>query len=526
MRNYDAIVIGSGINGMVAAAELGKRGWSVALVEKESRIGGFIRSEERTLPGYTHDTFSSWHPLFVTGGAFAELGDDLARHGLRYSNSDGNVTASVGSDGRAVVATRDPQGTANSFETVADRARYVDMINGFGQMADVIGGLLGSELSDRTLAGKAVTTLRRKGRADMQLMIRDAVTSGRGFARRTFDGWEADRLWIPWLLHSGLGPDQASGGIMLPVFAATMHGAGLPIVTGGASGFVSAFEKLLAELGVEVLTDTTVERIVVENGAAVGVITGGEELRASRAVLASVTPQALYGTLLASAPAVPALVREQAKRYRYGRGAMQVHVALSAPMAWSDDRLDSTPLVHVSDGSSSTGIAVAQAEAGLLPTDPTIVVGQQYVLDPSRVPAGAGSLWLQLQELPYSPLGDAAGSGALDTSKGWDNDLKRGYVDRVISRLAQHAPDLESRILAVDIIAPTDIEAANVNAVAGDPYSGAADLDQNLLWRPIPSAAHHKTAVNRLWHIGASTHPGPGLGGGSGHIVASRLGKK
>jgi len=529
MSNYDAIVIGSGINGLVAAAVLAGRGWSVALVEQSAEIGGFIRSEERTLPGYTHDTFSSWHPLFVTGGAFAELGADLARHGLRYSQSEGNVTASIGADGQAVVATRDPSATAEAFENTRDRSNYLAMIDGFGEMADVIGGLLSSELNDSTLIGKAALTVKRKGRGGTERMLRDVVTSGRGFTRRTFSGWEVDRLWIPWLLHSGLGPDHASGGMMLPVFAATMHGVGLPVVTGGASGFVRAFEGLLRERGVNIVTSTSVDTIRVKGGVAVGVSTtsvegGRQELRAARAVLASVTPEALYGKLLARTP-LPANVREEAKRYRFGRAAMQIHVALSEPLCWADDRLSETPLVHVSDGSASTGIACAQAEAGLLPVDPTIVVGQQFLLDPSRVPEGAGSLWMQLQELPYKPAGDAGGE--LETSAGWNDDLARGYVDRVIQRVSRHAPDLESKILKVDILTPHDIEASNVNAVAGDPYSGAADLDQNLLWRPIPSAAHHTTAIKGLWHIGASTHPGPGLGGGSGFIVANRLtGKK
>src|SRR5262249_56987245 len=97
---------------------------------------------------------------------------------------------------------------------------------------------------------------------------------------------------------------------------------------------------------------------------------------------------------------------------RPGRAAMQIHVALSAPLGWNDDRLAAVPLLHLSDGSASTGIACAEAEAGLLPRQPTVVVGQQHVLDPSRVPKGAAALWLQLQELPFSPLGDAAGRPA------------------------------------------------------------------------------------------------------------------
>src|SRR5262249_56778398 len=112
--------------------------------------------------------------------------------------------------------------------------------------------------------------------------------------------------------------------------------------------------------------------------------------------------------------AVNAAIRAEAIRFRHGRGAMQLHVALSAPLSWKDVRLAETPLIHLSNGSDDTGIACAEAEARLLPRRPTVAVGQQYALDPTRLPAGAAALWLQLQEVPYAPRGDAAGE--LDTT--------------------------------------------------------------------------------------------------------------
>jgi len=113
----DAVVIGSGVNGLVAAAQLAKGGWSVALIEGSDRLGGFIATEERTLPGYLHDTYSSWHPLFVSGGAYAALGEDLHRHGLEYRNTDGLITGTVTDEGRVVLAHRDPAATAESSAT-------------------------------------------------------------------------------------------------------------------------------------------------------------------------------------------------------------------------------------------------------------------------------------------------------------------------------------------------------------------------------------------------------------------------
>jgi phytoene dehydrogenase-like protein len=523
VKSYDAIVVGSGINGLVAASLLSKRGWSVALMERNSRLGGFIDSGERTIPGYTHDTFSSWHPLFHIGGAYAALGEDLAKHGLEYLNTDAAITASVGSDGRAFVAHRDAAKTAAELEHRQDRDAYLGMLDEFGELADVIGTVLSAELTMPTLAKQVWKAFRRKGRTGTELLARDLVSSGRAYLDRRFTGWEVDRTWAPWLLHSGLGPEHASGGLMIPVFAATLHGAGMPIVKGGAANFVAAFRSLLEANGVDIYTDTTVDTVVLAAGKAVGVKVGAEQYAARKAVITSVTPNALYEQLLHPS-AVPARVAQETKQYRYGRGAMQVHVALSEPLLWTDERLGASPLVHVTDGAAGTAVSCAQAAAGIIPTEPTIVVGQQYLLDPSRVPAGAASLWLQLQEVPFAPTADAGGT--LDVSGGWTDDLKKGYLDRVVARLAQHAPDLESKIRSVDILSPEDLARENVNAVQGDPYSGAGELDQNLLWRPGPAAAHHLTAVGNLWHIGASTHPGPGLGGGSGFLVAERLSAK
>ena len=516
----DVVIVGGGINGMVAAAELAGAGWTVTLLERNAEIGGFIASEERTLPGYIHDTYSSWHPLFLAGPAYAALGADLHRHGLQYCSSDELVTATVDDAGQVVVAHRDAEQTAKTFESTDDRDAYLAAVMRFVNHADKVGGLLGTELRSWSAARLGLSLLRDTGRKAGEGWARDVLTSGRSWCRSNFVGREVDRLWTPWLLHAGLSPDQASGGFMLPVMAATMHGYGLPVVAGGASRFVEAFRRLLEERGVDIVTNVRVDSIVVEDGRAVGVSAQGAAWQADRAVLASVSPKALYGELLGRND-VRDDVRREADRYRFGRGEMQVHVALSAPLEWSDERLGRTPLIHLSDGSGSTGVACAEAEAGLLPRRPTVVVGQQYLLDPSRVPDGAASLWIQLQEVPYAPVGDAAGD--LDTRDGWTPELARAYPERVLARIAQHAPDLPTKVLAVDVVTPVDLEVYNPNAGQGDPYGGSAEMDQSFVWRPLPSVGSHRSPVKQLWQIGAATHPGPGLGGGSGHLVAQEL---
>lgn len=520
MRSVDAVVIGSGINGMVAAAELGRAGWSVALVERNAEIGGFIASGERTEPGYVHDVFSSWHPLFITGPGFASLGKDLARHGLEYCNTDGPLTASVDAEGRITRAWRDPERTADSFEHAADRETYLASLKQLDSTGDVINRLMGSDVSLPTLGGALARLTRSIGKRDAEKWVRSLMSSGRGYARREYVGDEVDRLWAPWLLHAGLAPDSATGGFMMPLLAATLHGAGLPVVKGGASNFVAAFRGVLEDAGVQILTNTDAEQVELDGHRIRGVGTSSGFIEARRAVVASVAPGALYTKLLGHAPLSPSVI-DEATSYRPGRAAVQIHVALSAPPAWNDDFLGQAPLFHVSDGSPSTGIACAEAEAGLLPRRPTIVVGQQYLLDPSRVPDGAASLWLQLQQAPFEPRGDAADK--LSTAKGWTKTLAKAFANRVLEQVGEHAPGLKKLVTGMDVITPADLAQYNVNAIHGDPYAGSAELDQNFRWRPIAGVLPYRTPVDGLFQIGASTHPGPGLGGGSGYTVAQML---
>jgi phytoene dehydrogenase-like protein len=226
--------------------------------------------------------------------------------------------------------------------------------------------------------------------------------------------------------------------------------------------------------------------------------------------------------LLADAD-VPGPVREGASRFRYGRSEMQIHFALSEPARWDgDERLNGTAIVHVTPGLDGVSRAVNEAERGLLPAEATVVVGQPLTMDPARVPEGKGLLWIQLQELPWRVKGDAAGE--LDVGDGvWTDDLRERYADRIQARLARQIPNLESSIVKRVSLGPHDLERMNVNLRHGDPYGGALALDQNFLWRPFSRSPGHTTTVAGLWHIGASTWPGPGLGAGSGTLVAHEL---
>jgi phytoene dehydrogenase-like protein len=523
-RTVDAVVIGSGHNGLVAAAYLAGAGWDVEVIERNPVPGGAVATEELTEPGFKHDTFSCWHPLFQISGAYAEMGEELHARGLSYVDTPDATTAGVRNDGTTVVAYRDPQKTVAPFSP-ADRAAYMQELEEFGASIGTLGELLGTELHSLTAARLALRLRRELGHRNAMALAGGVVSSARGWFDTRFEGREVSDLYAAWALHTGLSPDDAGSGFQSLAIAGTVHQVGLPVVQGGSVNFVRAFEKLISDRGGKVTTGTDVEQIIVRDGGAAGVIAGGEEVLARNAVIAGVTPTQLYGKLLPSGAAPPDAVRE-GLRYRYGRrSGMQVHVALDAPLRWRDSRLNDVAIVHLCDGTDGVSLACAQATAGLLPADPTVVVGQPAAVDPSRVPEGKGLLWIQLQEVPRQPRGDAAGE--IDVGDGtWTDELAAAYTERVLGKIAPHVenwPDVRGKQY---VLSPAELERRNPNLLHGDIYAGDCELGQAYLWRPTPHYGSHATPVDRLFMCGASTFPGPGLGAASGRIVAKRLLKR
>jgi phytoene dehydrogenase-like protein len=521
---FDAVLIGSGINSLAAAALLARDGWRTAVLERSDELGGAVRTAEITLPGYRHDVFSAWHPLWVGGAAHAELGEDLAARGLEYLNTE-LPTATAFPDGESAFLLRGADANAAELErhSAGDGDAWRAMLAEFFPDADLSFGVLGTELYSRAGLALALRAQRRLGRRGMVELVGNALVSSRDWLTQTFASERAHGLLAPWVLHTGLGPDAAASGFMTQVIGVAIQEGGMPIPRGGGDRLVQALTALIRDRGGVCETNEDVERIVVRDGKAVAVLlASGEAVTAAKAVIANVTPTQLYGRLLAPGD-VPTALSEAAKRFRYGRADMQIHLALSEPPLWEgDERLGRTAIVHLTPGLDGVSRAVNEAERGLLPAEATVVVGQPLTIDPSRAPDGAGLLWIQLQELPWRVKGDAAGE--LDPGDGtWSEALRERYADRIVARVARHVPNLDSAILARTVLSPVDLQTANVNLRHGDPYSGSLALDQNFLWRPFPASPGHATPVERLWHIGASTHPGPGLGAGSGTIVARQL---
>jgi phytoene dehydrogenase-like protein len=523
VADHDAVIIGSGINSLACAALLARGGWDVCVLERSDHLGGAIQTAELTDPGFVHDVFSAWHPLWVGGAAHAELGDELAARGLEYLNTD-YPTATLFPDGEAAFLLRSADANAEELERHAagDGDAWRAMLDAFYPNADLAFGVLGTELWSKDGLGLGLKAYRRLGRRGFVEFTGDVLASGRDWLTSTFVSERTHGLLAPWVLHTGLGPDAALSGFMTQVIAVAIQEGGMPIPRGGGALLVDALVQLIGDHGGACETERDVERILVEGGEAVGVrLADGETMTVSKAVIANVTPTQLYARLLQDE--APPAVAKRGRKFRYGRSEMQIHFALSEPPRWEgDERLARTAIVHLTAGLDGVSRAVNEAECGLLPAEATVVVGQPLTVDPSRAPDGKGLLWIQLQELPWNIKGDAAGE--LDAGDGtWTEELREHYADRIQARIAAHVPNLESAILKRVILSPADLQAANINLHHGDPYSGSVALDQNLLWRPFAASPGHATPIKRLWQIGASTHPGPGLGAGSGTLVAKHL---
>ncbi|MEP5731142.1 MAG: NAD(P)/FAD-dependent oxidoreductase [Sulfitobacter sp.] len=519
MGQFDHLIIGSGISALVAAAMLSKKGDSVLMIEREDRIGGCMyTSDAVTLPGYHHDVMAATFVLFMTGPAQEALGADLAKHGFEYCHSP-QPTAVLRPDGSSLVLQMDRAANVATFNARAngDGDQHALDVGSIEQDAEFLFGLLGQPLWSRQTALMVAKKAWKMGLGPLKAWFGEALEPSRAWLETRYSSPDVQALWAPWCLHVGLTPEASYGGQMARVIAFALEAAGAPLVKGGAGQAVQAFRSLIEANGGKIRTGVEAKRIIVENGKAVGVETAGEEKILANNILASTAPGHLYQRLLADEPR-----STSPKKYRHGRGNFQLHYALDGPVEWKSEGLDDVALIHLSDGIDAVSKSSNEAERGMLPAVPTICVGQPNRLDPSRCPEGKAILWLQIPDAPPVIKGDAAGKIKTDTT--WTPDMRDAFADRIEAILASQIKNWDKIMLKRRAYSPADLEAMNVNLVGGDPYGGACTLDQFFLWRPHAAQLNNGTQVKNLFHIGASTHPGPGLGGGSGFNVAKGLG--
>jgi len=516
---FDHIIIGSGINGLVAAAMLAKKGRRVLVLERNNRFGGALRTEQATAPGFTHDVMAATWVLFMTSPAGAALGPDLAAHGMEYCHSP-HPTAVLRPNGQALVCTTDQAANIAAWEALApgDGAAHARDVGGVLADAPFLFALLGGNLWSWPTAKLMFGQIRKRGLRGLAAWMGSALTPARGWLETTYQSPLVQALWAPWVLHCGLTPESTYSGQMGKVIAFAVEAAGAPIIKGGSGAAVRAFESLIAAQGGQMRVNADVDEILVRDGRVRGVrLKGGEEIAAA-SVLASVTPGQLYGRLLKDVN----LPEDQAaaKIFRHGRGNFQLHYALSGEPEWIAPGLQDVALIHLSDGIDAVSKSANEAERGLFPETPTICVGQPHRLDPTRAPEGKAVLWLQIPDAPRVIKGDAAGE---ITARDWAT-AREAFADRLEAILRDHIRNFDAIKIVRRAYSPADLEEMNCNLVGGDPYGGQCGIDQFFIWRPFAHSTNGTGAVRGLIQIGASTHPGPGLGGGSGFNAAKGLG--
>jgi phytoene dehydrogenase-like protein len=490
----DAVIIGSGPNGLVAAATLARAGWRVRVLEAKSRPGGAVYSLPTTIPGFLHDIGAAFFPFGQVSPAFRQL--DLIGAGLRWREGV-YESAHPARDGTCVCIARDVDRAARTFGADADAWRRLAAWQ----------AAMGPRLAEALLC--PLTDFRsvlRLGLGNILGLTEAGLSTSAGYARRHFKTEAARRLLPALALHVDLGPHDFSGAALALVLALLAAGSGFLVPEGGARSITQAILKRLEEAGGQLQLNAHVDRILVRQGRAVAVRTNqGDEIPVKRAILADVGPKALYFKLLPE-DAVPGYLRGVIKEFRYGWGTFKMDWAMSAPVPWLAGQARQSAVVHTGESIEDLSAFTDEVRAGLLPTNPYLVIGQQSLFDPTRAPAGCQTLWA------YSRVPSRL-------AKGWAAH-KEGLADRIEQRIEKLAPGFRASILGRAIFSPDDLEALNENLVGGDLGGGSAQFTHQLFWRPAFPYFRYRTPVRGLYLASASTHPGAGVHGACGFNAA------
>ncbi|HUJ32589.1 MAG TPA: NAD(P)/FAD-dependent oxidoreductase [Candidatus Acidoferrum sp.] len=459
---YDAVVIGSGPNGLAAAITFAQAGRSVLVVEGQETIGGGTRSSELTLPGFTHDICSAVHPMGIASPFFRTL--PLERHGLEWIQPAAPLAHPL-DDGSAVVLDRSLEETAQSLGP--DGAAYAKLFGGLSanwpKLEPFLLGPLG--LPHHPIAA-ALFGLR-------------GMRSASALARSLFRGERARALFAGLAAHSILPLERVPSAAFGLVLGAVAHVAGWPIVRGGSQNLANALASLLRSFGGEITTGQMVNSV--------------DELPSSGVILCDVTPRQL---LRIAGPLLRGGFRRQLARYRYGPGVCKVDWALDAPIPWKAEACARAGTIHI--GGTLDEIAASERAPwrGERAERPFVLLAQPTLFDSTRAPAGKHTAWAYC----HVPNGSTT-----DMSQRIEQQVERfapGFCRLILKRSVMLTPDLESH---------------NPNLVGGDISGGGADLSQFFL---RPTWRLYRTPAKRIYLCSASTPPGGGVHGLCGHFAA------
>jgi phytoene dehydrogenase-like protein len=497
----DAVVVGAGHNGLVAANLLVDAGWSVRVLEASDAPGGAVRTAEITAPGWRNDLGSAFHPLGAASPVLAGL--DLGAHGLRWCHPP-EPLAHVLPDDRAVLLSRDLEVTAASVEGFArgDGDAWRRLAAEWQRLREP---LLDAALGPFPPVRGATRLVRTLGTPALLRLARRLVMPAARFAEEEFAGEGARLLVEGNALHTDLASGQAGSAVFGWLLAMLAQDVGFPVPEGGSGALADALVHRLAARGGIVECDRPVRRILVEAGRAVGAVdAAGGLVRARRAVLADIPAPLLYRDLVGTEH-LPARMVADLDRFTWDDAVLKVDWALSAPVPWTAPEARRAGTVHV--GGDSRGLIDFGADiaAGRYPRHPFLLVGQMTLADPSRSPAGTESLWAYTH-LPHGQARTDAGLAE--------------HVERMTAVLERHAPGFADLVVARTVSRPSDLEARIPSLVDGAIMAGTSAIHQQLFLRPTPGLGRPDTPIDRLFLSGASAHPGGAVHGGPGSNAA------
>jgi phytoene dehydrogenase-like protein len=507
----DAVVVGSGPNGLVAANVLADAGWEVVVLEAQPDPGGAVRSGDITVPGFHHDRFSAFYPLAAVSPVIAAL--ELESHGLVWRRAPIAV-AHVFPDGRSAAISPDVDATAASVDRFA--VGDGDAWRGLVEQWDLLGGpLVDALLKPFPPVGSTLRLLRRLGRPrEVMGFARFALLPVRRFAAERFRGDGAAMLLAGNTLHTDLTPDSTLGGFYGWLLAMLAQTVGFPVPEGGSGALTGALVRRFERQGGQLRCGAEVTEIVIRSGTAVGVrLVTGEEISARRGVIADVVAPRLFRDLVGERH-LPAAFMEDLGRFELDHGTFKVDWALREPIPWRDPDARRAATLHLGDTMDHLARFAADLAAGRLPERPFILFGQMGRADPTRSPVGTETAWAYTHVPNTASRPDAVS---------WDEETTARVVARIESEVEQRAPGFRDLILGRHVMSPLALEAANANLLGGAVNGGTTQLHQQLIFRPTLGRAGAATPIRRLFLGSASAHPGGGVHGACGANAATAL---
>ena len=508
--DLDAIVIGAGHNGLVAANLLAERGWSVLVLEAEDEPGGAVRSGEITEQGFTSDLFSSFYPLAAASPVMRSL--KLEEHGLRWRRSPLAV-AHPQAGGACPVISEDIEESAASLERFApgDGQAWREL---YAYWERAGGPFLDALLRPFPPVRGGVRLAMALGPRGLLDFGRFSVLPVRRLAEERFDGDGGGWLLGGNALHADLTPDSAGGGLFGWVLCGLGQQYGFPVAEGGSRRLIEALVSRLRGHGGRLECGVRVQQVIVRSGRACGVRTeDGREIGAG-AVLASTVAPKLYRELVGEEH-LPAGFPGRLRSFQFDNATVKVDWSLDGPIPWVAEDARRAGTIHVADDMDSLTRTTAQLSRGLIPDRPFLVMGQYSMVDPTRQPPGKDTAWAYTH-VPQRVRGDAGG----DLSGRWDERETAAFAARVEAEVERRAPGFGALIRARHVFTPPRMEAADANLVGGSVNQGTAQIHQQLVFRPVRGLARAETPIRGLYLCGASAHPGGGVHGAAGANAA------